>query len=177
VTELLDELPYSEITVEAIAARACVSKQTIYRWWTGKHQLAMQAYTQLMQGQVQLADTGSIAGDLRALLRRSCALLNERTRGTTLAGLIVAAQNDPDFAVEFRDSYIGVRRKVIEAMLRRGVARGELVKTLDVSLAIELLYGPIWYRLLLRNAPLDDKFADAVAAAFLGAHAVARPTR
>ncbi|MEO6950993.1 MAG: TetR/AcrR family transcriptional regulator [Polyangia bacterium] len=170
--ELLEELPYSAISVEAIAARASVSKQTIYRWWTGKHQLAMEAYAELMDTHVAAPVTNDLESDLRELCRRSCRVLSQRKRGTTLAGLIVAAQHDDVFAKEFRERYILVRRKAVDALLRRGVDEGKLKPTMDIQLAIDEIYGPMWYRLLLRHLPLDDAFADALATAFLSANSV-----
>lgn len=169
---LLEELPYGAISVEAIAARAGVSKQTIYRWWTGKHQLAMEAYAELMDAHVAAPVTSDLESDLRELCRRSCHVLSQRKRGTTLAGLIVAAQHDDAFAKEFRERYILIRRKAVEALLQRGIDEGKLTPTMDIQLAIDELHGPMWYRLLLRHLPLDDAFADALATAFLAANEV-----
>ncbi len=168
VGELLDELPYDQITVEAVAERAGVSKQTIYRWWSGKHQLAMEAYEQLVRERVAMPDTGVLAIDLRTFMRNSCARLRARG-GATIAGLIAAAQSDPALAREFRVTFIGARRKIMSGLLERGVARGELPRGLDLQLAMDLLSGPVWYRLLLRNAPLDDAFADSIVDHFLAA--------
>ena len=64
-----------------------------------------------------------------------------------------------------------MRSKAAAQVQERGLVRGELQPTLDVGLAIELLFGPVWYRLLLRHAPLDEAFADAIVASFLAAHA------
>ncbi len=171
VAELLEELPYTEISIEAIAARAGVSKQTIYRWWSGKAQLAMEAYAELMATRVRADDTGDLGDDLRGLLRRSFVVLRAPRRAATFAGLVAAAQHDPSLATEFRETYIGVRRRVIAAVLTRAIARGQLPPTTPIPVAIDLLYGPIWYRLLLRNAPLDAAFADELVFRFLAAFA------
>ncbi len=166
VAELLDELPYHEVTVEAVADRAGVSKQTIYRWWSGKHQLAMEAYASAVQERVATPNSGALATDLRLFLRNTCAALRARG-GATVAGLIAAAQSDTTLAEEFRVTFIGARRKIMSGILGRGLERGELRRGIDLQLAMDLLYGPVWYRLLLRNAPLDDAFADAVVERFL----------
>jgi AcrR family transcriptional regulator len=170
VVELMGELAYDAITVEAIAARAAVSKQTIYRWWSGKHELAMEAYAELMQAQVAVELTGDLETDVRALARRSCRVLAERQRGTTLVDLIVAAQHDDALAKEFRERYVLVRRRTLAQVLDKGIADGKLDKKLNVQVGIDELYGPMWYRLLLRHAPLDDAFADTLADTFLAAH-------
>jgi AcrR family transcriptional regulator len=167
MTELLDELPYEQITVEAVAERAGVSKQTIYRWWSGKHELAMESYERAVRERVAIPDTGTLAGDLHAFMRGTCEAL--RVGGGTVAGLIAAAQSDPALADAFRVTLIGARRKIMSGLLQRGITRGELPRTVDLPLAMDLLYGPVWYRLLLRNAPLDDAFADAIVERFLRA--------
>ena len=168
IAELLDELPYEEVTIEAVAERASVSKQTIYRWWSGKHQLAMEAYEQLLRDRIPTPDTGALKSDLQTILRTACKSL--RTRGgATIAGLIAAAQSDPALAQEFRSTLIGARRKVMSELLERGLARGELRQGIDIQLAMDLLNGPVWYRLLLRNAPLDNAFADSIVDSFLRA--------
>jgi len=173
--------PYAEITTEAVAARAGVSKQTIYRWWSGKHQLAMQAYAEIVRDRIPTPDTGTLGKDLHAIMRSTCAALRARG-GATIAGLIAAAQSDAALATELRVTFIGARRKVMSELLERDIARGELARQVDVQVAMDLLYGLVWYRLLLRNAQLDDAFADAIVDSFLTAfrrrdHPAARSKR
>lgn len=174
VAALLEERSYAAVTVEAVAARAGVSKQTIYRWWSGKHALAMDSYAEWIGRRVPEPHRASLRADLRQLVRRTCAVLRERRSGETVAGLIAASQSDPALAEDFRTRFIGTRRRVMQNVLERGQARGELRQDVDLPLAIDLLFGPIWYRLLLRNAPLDRRFADALVEQFLRAVGASR---
>jgi AcrR family transcriptional regulator len=164
--ELLGEYRYAEVTMEGIAARAGVSKQTLYKWWPSKARLAMEAYADTVAYRIPAPDTGSTEEDLRSLLCSTCQTLGreEPSLGETLAGLIAEAQSDQELGQELRHTLISVRRAIATNILQRGMARGEVDLTLDLPLVLDLLYGPIWYRLLLRNAPLNRAFAHEIVA-------------
>lgn len=164
--ELLTEFCYAEVTMEGIAARAGVSKQTLYNWWPSKARLAMEAYAATAATRIPEPDTGSTEEDLRRLLCFTCQVLGrgEPGLGETLAGLIAAAQSDSELGNELRETLIAARRRIATRILQRGMERGEIDPTLELPLALDLLYGPIWYRLLLRNAPLNKTFAHEIVA-------------
>ncbi len=165
--ELLGERRYSDVTMEGIAERAGVAKQTLYKWWPSKARLAMEAWTALANSKIRTPETGQASSDLLQLARDTCRVLSRTNIGQTVAGLIAEAQSDPELAVEFRETYIGARRRVAAGVLEAGIARGELRPDIDVQEVLDLMYGPIWYRLLLRNAPLDDRFARSLVAHLL----------
>jgi AcrR family transcriptional regulator len=165
--DLLDERRYADVTIESIAERAGVVKATIYKWWSCKALLAMEAYAARTSERIPAPDTGSVERDMQLMLRRTCRVLADGNIGQTVAGLIAEAQSDPKLAEPFRTTFIGSRRERMITILHRGIDRGELRDTLDVSATIDLLYGPLWYRLLLRHAPLSPSFADAVVATVL----------
>ena len=162
--ELLEEVGYRNLTVEGVARRAGVGKQTIYRWWQGsKAALVLEAFTSVSDERVPPPDTGSVRSDLLAIMRPVFALNGELRRGTALANrtLMAEAQLDPDF----HERYVALHRYwwgPLREVLERGVARGELAKGTDVQLLIDLLLGASWYRLLLEHAPLDRRTADRV---------------
>jgi len=164
--ELLCELRYAEVTMEGIAARAGVSKQTLYKWWPSKARLAMEAYAVTAATRIPAPDTGSTEEDLRRLLSSTCQTLGreEPSLGPTLAGLIAEAQSDDELGRELRETLISARRRIATSILERGMARGEVDLALDLPLVLDMLYGPIWYRLLLRNAPLNRAFAHEIVA-------------
>ncbi|MEI2577699.1 TetR-like C-terminal domain-containing protein [Scytonema sp. PRP1] len=87
-------------------------------------------------------------------------MLTTTTTGTAVTGLIAEAQIDASFAEAFREQFIKCRRAATRTILERGMARGELRPDLNLELVIDTIYGPIWYRLLLKHAPLDDGFAE-----------------
>lgn len=160
--DLLDEVPYAKVTIESIAARAGCSKQTIYKWWKSRALLVMQAYAARQRRKNPEPDTGAARRDLLTVIRQTCRLLRGGGYGETVSGIIAEAQSDAELAAEFRETFIGERRAIVTRILERGIARGELRHTLDIPLVIDLLYGPIWYRLLLQHAPLDDAFAEKI---------------
>ena len=164
--ELLGEFRYGDVTMEGIAARAGVCKQTLYNWWPSKARLVMESYEATAATRIPAPDTGSTEEDLRRLLCATCQTLGrgELSLGELLAGLIADAQSDPELERELRETLIAKRRAVATAILTRGMQRGEIDPELELPLVLDLLYGPIWYRLLLRNAPLNRAFAHEIVA-------------
>ncbi len=160
--ELLEEKGYGGVSVEAIASRAGVGKQTIYRWWACKASVVMEAYAKQVNQNLPLPDTGCVKTDLGDMLGQLAVVLGTTSAGSALAGLIAEAQTDPHVAQEFRHQMIACRRAAAQTLLQRGIDRGELRPDLDLDLAIDALCGPIWYRLLLRHTPLDREFAIAL---------------
>lgn len=166
---LLDSRPWPEITVEAIAAKAKVSKQTIYKWWGGRPGLVIDAYLSSMQARVPAPDTGDLRRDLVRFLRRSGKVLRTTNAGRTLAAIIAESQFDPAIAEEFRERFLAVRRETLRALLERGVQRRELRPDLDLDLVMDFLYGVFWYRLLIQSAPLNDAFVEGTVGLMLRA--------
>jgi AcrR family transcriptional regulator len=158
--ELLEEKGYRDICIEAIASRAGVGKQTIYRWWPSKAAVVMEAYSEKATQNIPTPDTGSVKQDLCQIIQQLFAMLTTTTTGTAVTGLIAEAQMDASLAEAFREQFIKCRRAATRTILERGIARGELRPDLNLELVIDTIYGPIWYRLLLKHAALDDAFAE-----------------
>ncbi len=150
---------YAALNIEAIAAKAGVSKQTIYRWWPSAAFIVLEALTADMQAQDTLApDTGSLKGDLLELVRPTVRALSQR-RGPVFQALIAEAQADARFAEAFRTSLMAAHRETVRAIVGRAQLRGEAGFDADTELAADLIYGPILYRLLNGHAALDETFA------------------
>lgn len=160
---------YAALNIEAIAAKAGVSKQTIYRWWSSAAFIVLEALIADMPSQEGLVpDTGSIRGDLQELVRPTVRALSQR-RGAVYKALIAEAQADPRFAEAFRAQLMSAHREIVRAVVSRAQLRGEVPFEVDGDLAADLVYGPILYRLLNGHATLDETFAfdliDAVVSA------------
>lgn len=160
---------YAALNIEAIAAKAGVSKQTIYRWWSSAAFIVLEALIADMPSQEGLVpDTGSIRGDLQELVRPTVRALSQR-RGAVYKALIAEAQADPRFAEAFRAQLMSAHREIVRAVVSRAQLRGEVPFEVDGDLAADLVYGPILYRLLNGHAGLDETFAfdliDAVVSA------------
>jgi AcrR family transcriptional regulator len=164
---LLDERGYGAMTVDDIAARAGVGKQTIYRRWPSKAAVVLEALTTRTAAEVAAPDTGSVQEDVQSLLRNAFAVLRSGRQKVVLS-LMAEAQLSEEFAVAFREQFIARRRKALTDLIQRGIERGQLEADVDVEFLADMIYGPMWYRLLNRHAPLDDAFADRLSAFVLG---------
>ncbi|MDF5730673.1 MAG: TetR/AcrR family transcriptional regulator [Rhizonema sp. PD38] len=158
--ELLEEKGYGGVCIEAIANRAGVGKQTIYRWWSSKAEVMMEAYSTDAGHNFPIPDTGSVKQDLYQILQQMFTVLTTTTAGAAFTGLIAEAQMDTNLTEAFREQFIASRRKATRTILERGIDRGEIRPDLNLELVIDGIYGPIWYRLLLKHAPLDDVFTE-----------------
>lgn len=164
--ELLHEVGLRGMTVDGIARRAGVSKATVYKWWPNKSTVAIDAFLSALETGATRPATDSARDDLAHEVH-SVARFYTSPTGGVFAQLIAEAQTHPDLTAEFRDRYITVRRERIRAIWRRGVERGELRADVDPEIAIDLLFGPLFYRLLGGHAPLDQASVDAVVDAAL----------
>ena len=155
----------SAVSMDAVAERAGVSKATIYRWWPTKETLALDAlYTEWAAAAPAPRDTGSLRKDLLALLRPWARLAADKDKpyGRVIAALLTEAQTDPKFADEYHSRVLEPRRAEARAVLQRAVDRGEIAPTTRIEVALDLLYGPIYHRLLHGHAPVNDRFVRDV---------------
>ncbi len=161
--ELLLARGLSAVSMDAVAERAGVSKATIYRWWPTKESLALDAlYTEWAAARPFPRDTGTLRGDLLSLLRPWAQLASSRPYGRVIAALLTEAQTDPAFAAEYRQRVVEPRRDQGRAIFRRAIERGEIAAGTKVEVALDLLYGPLYHRLLHGHAPLNDRFVRDV---------------
>ncbi|HVW45120.1 MAG TPA: TetR/AcrR family transcriptional regulator [Amycolatopsis sp.] len=167
--ELLLARGLSAVSMDAVASRAGVSKATIYRWWPTKETLALDAlYTEWAAARPYPRDTGTLRGDLLSLLRPWARLAGSRPYGRVIAALLTEAQTDPVFAAEYRHRLLEPRRDQARAVFRRAIERGEIPARTKVDVALDLLYGPLYHRLLHGHAPLNDRFVKDVVDTALG---------
>ena len=167
---LLDEGLHA-MSMDDVADRAGVSKATIYRWWASKELLALDALSTewAVPTPTKRTDTGSLRGDLLAVLRPWIRQLNEKPYGRVIAGLVAQAQTDPKFATLYREHFIRPRRDLVRPVLFRAIARGEIPADTDFEVTLDLLYGPIYHRLLHLHAPLNERFMKDVVDAVIKA--------
>ena len=180
--ELLLARGPAAVSMDAVAERAGVSKATIYRWWPTKETLVLDAlFTEWAAATPYARDTGSLRGDLLALLRPWARLATSRPYGAVIAALLIQVQADPVFAAEYRHRVVEPRRDQARAIFRRAIERGEIPADTKVDVALDLLYGPLYHRLLHGHAPLTDRFTqDVIDMALSGiqpaAHRAAEPS-
>lgn len=149
----------SAVTADAIAARARVSKGTIYRWWPGSAAVVMDAFLIDTNPHIPFPDTGSVREDLRLQLRTVAELFNGPT-GQIVAGLVAESQSNAGLAAAFVERFIAARRAMCREVFERGLARGELRADINIDIAIDALYGALHYRLLVSHATTEPGYVD-----------------
>jgi AcrR family transcriptional regulator len=167
--DLLAERGFGGVTIEGIAARAGVAKQTIYRWWPSKADILLDTLIDDASSRLAIPDTGPAVQSTRRYLRSLARFLSREPAGKVLLALIGEAQHDPAMARAFHQRYLGPQRQSERAMLRRGITSGELAPGLDVDAALDALCGPILYR-ALTGARIPRDFIDGLIAGTLERH-------
>ena len=165
--KLLHDRDYRSVTIEGIASEAGVGKQTIYRWWRSKAEVILEAFTRHTAGRITVPDSGNVKTELQDFLTQAFDSLT-RESGEVVRGLMSEALIDPDFAETMHDIFITSRRSALRDILLKGIERGELASDMDIELIIDLIYGPMWYRLLNKHAPLNPGFAKQISEMIVG---------
>jgi AcrR family transcriptional regulator len=157
--DLLVEGGLSAATMEAIAARAGVSKVTIYKWWPSRGAVAVDAYFRRFDETYAYVDTGDVAADLSTQIRLLLHSFRGRA-GEIMAELIGQAQSDPALAETLRRVWLLPRREATATVLRRAVDRSQIRPDVDIPTVMDQLYTPLYWRLIMGHQGLDDELAD-----------------
>lgn len=166
--DLLLENGFGAVTIEKIAERARVSKATIYKWWPNKAAVIMDGYLSAAAERLPVPDTGSVFNDVFIHANNLSTFLTSQ-EGKIITEIIGEGQFDPGLAEAYRTRYFNPRRIEARLLLKRGIERGELKESLDVDVSIDLVYGPIFYRLLVIGEKLDETYIRTlVTSAFEG---------
>lgn len=157
--ELLAEVGYSALTVEGIANRAGVGKATIYRRWSSKLPLVVDAFGGLPA--LEDADTGSLAEDLKTMLRAYLELFHASPLAIVLPSLAGERAHNPELSQLF-DPMMKVRRQPLLRAFERAAKRGEVAPDLDHELAADLVVGPIAVRLFFTGGRVRPELVDPI---------------
>ena len=163
-TELVVEQGYAAVSIEKVAQRAGVGKQTIYRWWPSKGDILMEALAHKADVHIPLPDEGSWAADLRRMLNDSFTLGRAPQVAELLRALMVEAQLDPAFGARFRAEFLERRRAALATLVERARKRGDLPATLTAGFAADVVFGVLWYRLLAIPQPFDRRLTKHLVA-------------
>jgi AcrR family transcriptional regulator len=159
--ELLIERGFGGVTVEGIAARAGVSKQTIYRWWPSKVDILLDTLVEEADRRLKIPEDGRVIDAVRGYLRALARFLTKLDAGKVLLALLGEAQHDAETAALFHERYLDPRRTRERALLKRGIAAGELPASLNPDATLDALIGPIVYR-ALTGAKVSRPFVDGL---------------
>lgn len=153
--ELVGEVGYPRTTVDGIAQRAGAGKQTIYRWWSGKAEVVLEALTSNAARAIPLPDLGDLRSDLYAFLRATFRAGRRAGIVPVLKALMAEAQLDEAFAEAFRTRFLEHRREALAQLLRQ---YPDQLRTSE-AVALDVVFGALWYRGLVGHAPLNDALA------------------
>lgn len=153
---------YSRLTMERVASDSGVAKTTLYRHWPTKAALCMDLYLDIAGRELNMPDTGTVAGDLRHIADTVVHLQTQTVAGPAFLGLIAEAQVNPETRAAFLAEFAERRRDVTRAVLQRAIERGEIRRGTDIDLLIDALGGAVTFRLLQGHAPLTTQFTNAL---------------
>jgi AcrR family transcriptional regulator len=162
VLVLVAEVGIAGLTMDAVAARAGVGKATIYRRWSSKEALLLDAWAACVRTHDD-PDTGNLAEDLQQMLTAKHDVLADVELQRIYPQMIAAARVNPDVAEAYRE-LIAERRAPMQAVLRRAVARGEIAPDVDLGLVQDLLIAPLLYRWLISDEPIAPELVDQIIA-------------
>ncbi|MER5291404.1 TetR/AcrR family transcriptional regulator [Streptomyces pharetrae] len=172
VLDLLREVGYDALTMDAVAARTHSSKATLYRQWGGKAELVAHAMRHMKPGSIADVDTGSLRGDLVALVTREDDCTMEQNTAL-MRGLAMAVHNNPDLLRAFKELLIEPELEEFRRVLRRAVDRGEVrADNPAMEFVVHMLLGAFVTRTLIDELPPTQAFLlsyiDAVVLPALG---------
>jgi len=162
--EVLRVHGYARFAMEQVAALAGVSKTSIYRRWPSKGALLIELYMEGLPDTAIVEDAASLKSELRRYLVSTVERVQDREWRTILSSLVAEAQYDQATATLLRDKVVLPRRESGLRLLRKAQERGEIAADVDHDIVLDLLFGPVWYRLLFEHAELDADFAKRLLA-------------
>ena len=161
--ELMAKHGVGALRVDDVARRAGVGKATIYRRYRSKDELVTKAVGALVDEQIEIPDSGSTRQDLLVLMREAVELYSGGTLAAKLMPSVVdEIRRNAELAAIARDRFLTRRRAALGVVFERGIERGDLRPDIDVDFALDVLAGPLFYRLLITGGPIDERLAQAV---------------
>jgi AcrR family transcriptional regulator len=167
---LLERGGLTAVTIEAIAAKAGVSRPTIYRYWPNAPAVAMAAFLEASGAPAAGKTSRSPLAALRAQLH-AVADAFAAPAGRSVAAMVAAAQSETELAKAFRNEFITSNRDAARLLLERCIAEQLVAPPADIDLALDLVFGPLFYRLLMGHAPITRGFVDQLLDAVIPARA------
>jgi AcrR family transcriptional regulator len=174
--EMLDEGGVTAVTMEGVAARAGVGKPTVYRHWSNAREVAMAALIDAARAAQAPRLPDAPLEALAAQLHRMAALFTSGS-GRTIAAMLVSGQGETELSRALRLTFVHARRDEGRALLHQAIAAGRIRAGVDLELALDLIYGPIFYRLTMGHGSIDAGFVETLLREVLAGIAVHRPGR
>jgi AcrR family transcriptional regulator len=167
--EELARVGYGRLSIDAVAKRAGVGKAAVYRRWRSKLDVTVGLISGLALAAVDVPDTGNLLGDIREYLDNGRAALSHPLARTIIPDMFAEATRNPDLAAVLADCVREPRRAKAAELFERALRRGELPPDTDITVAMDLLAGPLYWRQAVMQVPVDDAYCDQLAAAIVAA--------
>ena len=158
--EIMMEGGLKAATIDAIAARAGVGKATVYKWWDSRGAVALEGFMAKAADSWNLPEDATAPEALRIIALAAVKLFTESSGGPLMRALTADAQAQPDLARALREHWLAPRRAVTAEIIRQGIRRGELRPDLDTDVVMDLIFGPVYFRLLYGHAELTESFVE-----------------
>ena len=159
--DLLEETGYSTLTIEAIATHAGVGKATIYRWWSNKAFLVLDAFFMTTDPHLYFLEKTSIRENFQQQLYDLAKILNG-TLGRTVVALVAEGGEDSEIPEAFYTYFLIPRRKDAKLILERAITQGEIQDKINLDVVLDMLYGPVYFRILIYKKKVDAEFIDTL---------------
>jgi AcrR family transcriptional regulator len=159
VYDLLHGKSVRDLTIEEVARQAGVGKPTIYKWWPSKAALVMAMLDERIVENVSAAGARNAEEAIRGLVTELVRRFNGFL-GKVAVEILAEGQSEPGVLQEYRDRYLSKRRACASEVIERAQASGEFRKDIDPQVLIDMIFGPIYYRRLVRHQKLDERFGD-----------------
>lgn len=158
---LLGKHPLFSITMDQIAQQAGVSKATLYRWWPNKIDVLVDAFVAHSPPRKTMA---SGEGPLETLVHGLADLLElfQSEKGHIIADIIGHGRAHPEAVEAFRNKFLEPRRTIARELVEEAQRTGELRSDLDVEVALDMIFGPLYYRLLVQHLPLQKEMKEQI---------------
>lgn len=167
---LLERGGLTAVTIEAISQKAGVSRPTIYRYWPNAPAVAMAAFLEATGAPDAAKSARSPLAALRVQLH-ALADAFAAPAGRSVAAMVAAAQSETELAKAFRNEFIARNRDATRFLLERCIADKAIAPPTDMELTLDLVFGPLFYRLLMGHAPITRDFVDRLFDAVIPARA------
>jgi AcrR family transcriptional regulator len=158
--QLLEDRCFEDITVDAIAEHSGAGKATIYRWWPNKAAVLIEAFRERIAHELPFPDTGDFRQDVRQQLQNFTEIIYWGRSAKVFRSFIAAAQADPEVAKAYRELWIRPRRAEAKKLFERYIAEGIADANLDPDLAVEMVFAPLYYRLLTGWSEITPEYLD-----------------
>ncbi len=169
VMQELADVGYGRLSIEAVARRAGVGKTAIYRRWSNKLEMVLEIVSDVAGRSVPLPDTGSFAGDLQLLMLIVSKALQHRIASQIIPDLMAEASRNPQIAETLQKALRTHQQAVGDKLIGQAIARGELPEGTDPEVAVDLILGPLYWRLAVARTPLGDDYLEKLITAVAGA--------